>query len=466
MAALYKNTIIYTIGNILPKAIVFIMLPIYMNYLSPEEYGLIQTINALVSVISILYLTSLRTSITRSFIDYETESDKQGFVLSVFLFLVTFATVITIILLNLDSIITPFLFNNIPKDPYYKYLIILSFLSIFPVIPLTLMRIREQAVKFVTFNIIETILIIILTVYLLIIKDMGAQGSLLALIYARIIMGTIFTLYIAIFTKLKIKNCKAVYIYSSLALAIPLIPHHLAGWANSAVDRVLIEQSLSLYELGIYSLGAQFNSGMMLLATSFNLAYAPRFYKMMKKNEVNQNFFTRIFSSVVLILTMLILLGLILIPLFVKYFGQNSYESNYLFVGFLFGGTLWHLGYIMSVSSVIYYKKMSRVALVTVATAIVNILLNIILIPVLGITGASFATYLAYFLEFYFVKQLSNKYTEGIFQIRPKVLYTSQLLLLISIFIAWLLKSYFILVIPFIVLSFFILKSRRYLLPT
>lgn len=459
MATLYKNTIIYTIGNMLPKVIVFIMLPIYMNYLNPGEYGLIQTINALVAVLSILYLTSLRTSVTRSYIDYDREEDKQGFILSIFLFLIVFALVISTILLNLKGIIAPYLFNNIPIDPYYKYLIILSFLSIFPIIPLTHLRIREEAIKYVTFNLIEAILVVILTVYLLIIRDMGAVGSLLALIYSQCIMGIIYVVYIVKVTKLKFKKCKATYIYSSLALAIPLVPHHLAGWANNAADRVIIEQYLNLRQLGIYSLGAQFNTALMLLVTSFNLAYAPRFYKMMKKEEMDQRFYSRLFNSVVLILIFLILLALILVPLFVKYFGQNSYNANYLFVGFLFGGTLWHLGYIMSVSSIIYYKKMSRVAFITVTTAIINVLFNIILIPILGILGASIATYLAYFLEFYFVKQLANRYTKNIFQVRSKLLYTIQIMLVISLGFAWLCESYLIMFIPIIIVSIFIVRK-------
>src|SRR5699024_2102131 len=114
-----------------------------------------------------MYLTSLRTSVTRSYIDYN--SDKQVFVLSLFIFLVTFSSIMTVTLLNLESVIAPFLFNNIPINPYYKFLIILSFLSIFPAIPLTLWRIREQTIKYVIFNIIETALVVILTVYLLII---------------------------------------------------------------------------------------------------------------------------------------------------------------------------------------------------------------------------------------------------------------------------------------------------------
>jgi O-antigen/teichoic acid export membrane protein len=438
-----------------------------MNYLTPEEYGLIQTINALVAVLSIFYLTSLRTSVTRSYIDYENDDDKRGFILSVFLFLVAFSTLLSVILLNLESLITPYLFNNIPADPYFSYMILLSFLTIFPTIPLTMLRIKEQAFKFVIFNAIETLLIVILTVYLLIIREMGAVGSLQAIIYARVIMGIIYILYVINFTKLKFRECKTIYVTSSLALALPLIPHFLAGWMNSVGDRVLIEQFLDLFELGIYSLGAQFNVGLMMLVTSFNMAYAPRFFKLMKKEEVDQNFYSKIFNTVVLTLLVISLLGLILVPLFIKYFGSDSYQSSYLFVWLLFGGTLWHLGYIMSVSSLVYYKKMKRVAVITVMTAGVNIVLNLLLIPFLGIFGAAFATYISYFFQFYYVKRFANRYTKDHFQVKAKVLYIAQLILIGNLAIVWLFDNYYIFIGTIIVLITVILNHyKNRLLPT
>ncbi|MGD6816614.1 lipopolysaccharide biosynthesis protein [Metabacillus sp. 113a] len=454
-----KNTIIYTIGTMLPKLIVFIMLPIYMKYLSPEEYGLVQTINALVSVLSIFYLTSLRTSVTRSYIDYENDDEKQGFILSVFLFLIAFSTLLSWVLLNLEVFITPYLFNNIPSDPYFGYMILLSFLSVFPTIPLTLLRIKEQPVKYVTFNAVETILIVILTIYLLIEKNMGAVGSLQAIIYARFLMGIFYIIYLFKFTRLKFRECKLVYITSSLALAIPLIPHFLAGWINSVGDRVLIERYLNLFELGIYSIGSQFNIGLMMLVTSFNMAYSPKFFKLLKKNQLKQNYYSKIFETVVLALLILSLFGLILIPFFINNFGGESYKSSYLFVWFLFGGTIWHLGYILSVSSLIYYKKMKNVAIITVITAISNIILNLLFIPLIGITGAAIAAYIAYFFEFYFVKRYANHYTKEHFKVEGKMLYIAQILLLANLAFVWLLNNYLTVIITIIIIAFVLFKK-------
>lgn len=441
--------------------IVFLMLPIYMNYLTASEYGLIQTINALVSVISIFYLTSLRTSITRSYIDYENDSEKQGLILTVFTFLMAFALLLSGLLMLLKGVIAPSLFNNIPVDPYFRYMVLLSLLTVFPIIPLSVLRIKEQPFKFVMFNLLETILIVLLTVYLLIIKDMGAIGSLQALIFARTIMAFIYVIFIINFTKMKIRAMHWHYIASSLALALPLIPHFLASWVNNASDRVIIEQFSSLNALGIYALGAQFNMGFLMLLNSFNMAYNPRFYKMMKKDEMDQKTYSKIFRIVVMVASIFSFAGLIAIPLFVQYLGEASYQSDYLFVWLLFGGTLWHLGYMLSVSSLIYYKKMGRVAFITVATAVINIGINLALIPVIGIFGAAIATYVAYFFEFYYVKRLADKHTKEVFKVEPQILYVIQALLIINLLIISVIDNYYLLVGSIIGMCIYLFKKHK-----
>ena len=43
---LIKNTIVYTIGNSLPMAVTFFLLPLYTKYLSPHEYGIVGSMEA------------------------------------------------------------------------------------------------------------------------------------------------------------------------------------------------------------------------------------------------------------------------------------------------------------------------------------------------------------------------------------------------------------------------------------
>lgn len=48
-----KNSLFYTLGNILPQAAGFVLLPIYTAYLDPKQYGIVNAMTVLSSVRSV-----------------------------------------------------------------------------------------------------------------------------------------------------------------------------------------------------------------------------------------------------------------------------------------------------------------------------------------------------------------------------------------------------------------------------
>jgi O-antigen/teichoic acid export membrane protein len=56
---LAKNTILYTIGNFLPQAAGFILLPIYSKYLLPEDYGIVSSMQVISSIFIIFFTLAI-----------------------------------------------------------------------------------------------------------------------------------------------------------------------------------------------------------------------------------------------------------------------------------------------------------------------------------------------------------------------------------------------------------------------
>ena len=79
MAKIFKNTLLYTIGNILPKAAGFILLPIYTSYLSTSDFGIIESVVAISPILIILFSFSFGASIFRLYYDYKTEESQKTF---------------------------------------------------------------------------------------------------------------------------------------------------------------------------------------------------------------------------------------------------------------------------------------------------------------------------------------------------------------------------------------------------
>ena len=80
MGHLLKNTIIYSLGRILPQAVNFILLPIYSEYLSPSQYGIIESMIVFSTILTIIFSFATERSMFRIYYDYKKEDDKKKFI--------------------------------------------------------------------------------------------------------------------------------------------------------------------------------------------------------------------------------------------------------------------------------------------------------------------------------------------------------------------------------------------------
>ena len=80
MGHLLKNTIIYSLGRILPQAVNFILLPIYSEYLSPTQYGIIESMVVFSTILTVIFSFATERSMFRIYYDYKKEDDKKKFI--------------------------------------------------------------------------------------------------------------------------------------------------------------------------------------------------------------------------------------------------------------------------------------------------------------------------------------------------------------------------------------------------
>ena len=102
MSKLIKNTIFYTIGNFLPTAGQFILLPIYTQHLPPEDYGIINSLSTFNTIFSLLITLSIGKSIYLIYYDYKTTKEHKDLLgtISIGLFFLTTISTVLAFLLN------------------------------------------------------------------------------------------------------------------------------------------------------------------------------------------------------------------------------------------------------------------------------------------------------------------------------------------------------------------------------
>lgn len=401
----FKNTILYTMGSMMTPLIGFIMLPIYTNYLVPSEYGVMTTVQSLVGMIQIFLLLSLNGAVTRFYYDFIDDHDKQKEYLgSIFFFVFLFSAMISLLMLIFSDAIGGFLFSSIPINPYYYYMIVLSWVSALLALPLALLRAQEKAGSFVLVNMIKAFTIMLLSIYFIIIKGFGVDSVLLSQIMVSIVV--VIYLYAKHFYLLKLKmNFKL--IKNSLIFSLPLLPHVASTWIINSSDRVVLEKFVTLDQIGIYALAVQVSMILSLFYVSVNNALVPRYTKLKKDNQHSQaDRLLKIFLLIVIVF------GVLAIPigmLGAKFLSSNDYNDAIWLIPLLIIGQIIKGFYFIPAAKLFYIKKTKAIATSSTLAAIVNIFINISLIPFIGIYGAIVSTILAEILRLYFIQRACNK---------------------------------------------------------
>ena len=386
MSKVIRNTIIYTVGNSLPMAMTLFLLPIYTNYLSPSEYGIVGAMDALKIMFSIMFSLCIERGIVRLYFDYKTESERKNFLGVAFVMLSIVSIVILIFVFLLRNQIQ-LIYNNIPFHPYFSYTLGISFLLTYEHLPKLYFRLKEKAMSFVSLSLLNMFLTTILILWFVVFNKEGALGYLKGQFISALIM---FVIYLIISFKISKINFDIKIVKSLLYFTIPFIPPLLVSWFLSQSNRVFLDQMVSLEAVGIFTFSAKIAMATSIFTTALMISFEPVFYKLANLEEGKikiASFFsffmyTAIFSSFILAF---------LAKEFLFFFFNSTYNESYDIIAIII------LANVMSTFGAIpslffqQSKKMLANMYLSVSLAVLSFILNYLLIPHFYEYGASFS---------------------------------------------------------------------------
>lgn len=384
----------YTIGNVFLKGIVFLTIPIFTRMLSTTDYGIVNTYTAWSAVLSTLIGVSLNGTIANAKYEFKEDLDRYSssilcFTTILFIFIII---VSNIYIINIGPIIfqSKLLFNCLIVQSYSEFIISLS---------LARLSNEYRYKEYLIISILSTLLNICLSIALIILyfKSQAYTGRILG--GAIITISFALYLYIRIMIKGKV-NFDLNYLKFGLILSLPLIPHTLSSTVLSQFDRVMINYYIGPSTAGIYSF--TYNIGMVLnvVWSSLNSAWVPWFYE-----KMNQSDYYKITEKAksYLIFFSIITIGLVLIsPELIKILAPSQYWDGIRLVAPIVLSGYFVFLYSFASNTEFYYKKTKYIAIGSIASAIINIVLNMILIPICGYTVAAYTTLISYILLFIF----------------------------------------------------------------
>lgn len=392
--SLAGQSIIYGLGGILPKIIGFLLIPLYTQFLSPADYGILALITSIGAVLSILYELGISGAVTRFYYDYLDKPDEmRAYIATIWVFLTGFAFAFSLLLTWQGDVLFSLLFKETPFYPYGLYIVWLSFFATADVIPLMLFRVREQATVYVVYTVSRFLISTVAIIYFVAYLQRGAVGSLEGQFLANLI-------YFIPFTWVTLRSAMPVlrrrFIKMTLRFSLPLVPHQLSGWALSISDRILLERYVSLDQLGLYSLGYRLAMVLDIILTSINMAWAPFFYRTASTEEDAPHTIARITTYFTILMLSLSLPVALLAKDILVIMSNPAFHDAYQVVPVVVLAFIAHGFYYMLVNQLFYAKKTRNLPIYTIVAASINIGLNLLTLSQFGIMAAAWNTVVGY----------------------------------------------------------------------
>ncbi|MBP5236848.1 MAG: polysaccharide biosynthesis C-terminal domain-containing protein [Clostridia bacterium] len=387
---LVSNTVILGAGTFGSKLLVFFLMPLYTRYLSTAQYSdadlITQTANLLLPLVSIGICEAVfRFTLDR---DY---SRKDVFT-SGFLVIVAGGSLLLALspLLSLISY-----FGN------YTWLIDLYVISsCLHSLCAQFVRAEGRSMLFSGQGILGTVFTIVLNILFLVVFGMGVTGYVLSVVIADFLTTLILLLPFKVCRNFSFKSVRKETLASMLKFSIPLIPTTVFWWITNVADRYMVKSMISSEVNGLYAAAYRIPSLMILLSGIFIEAW--QFSALTERESPDAvNFFGVVFESFqgVMFMAATVLISLSrLIPLFL--FAPEYYET-WRYMPILLGATVFS-SLVTFMGSVYLVNKKSILSFITALIgAVVNVVLNLVLIPTpLGANGAALATFASYFIVF------------------------------------------------------------------
>jgi O-antigen/teichoic acid export membrane protein len=178
---------------------------------------------------------------------------------------------------------------------------------------------------------------------------------------------------------------------------LPLVPSALALWAINFVDRFFLAVFKGQSEVGVYSLAVRASSVIVFMMVAFRLAW-PAFAYSIEDETLAKRTYAFVLTYLLLVCCWVSLVLGLLSPWIVRLLAPNqpSFYRASEAVGILaFAGTA-YAGYTVLAIGIGRAKRTQFNWIVTGAGALVNVVLNLLLIPPYGMMGAAVSTAAAY----------------------------------------------------------------------
>ncbi len=388
----FKASFVYVVISVLPSAINFLLLPLYLQHISVEDYGYLIMINFYGMTYNVFACLQINIAASTQYFNHDI--DRNVFRVSIMI-----TTIMGVVVSFLLFAVTGDLFFSLYKNSISFYplgLVVITSIALSQLQSIIFLflkneyRVRELGIYTLASVVINVTSQIIFVVYL----DMGINGIVyggliprliivpsLMFIYSNWVIGKDITM---LFSK-KVR----VYAWNALKLSLPFLPTVLLHRLQTFGDRFVLERFVSLEKVGQYAVLITLLGIPNLVVHSILTAIRPKILALLEDKSMDS---VRLLEFAYLGVISIIFLFTLLLGANLQWFTDNPKYlevRNYLFVGILAAipGTMLHFSHL----TLMHASKTGWISKFSLLSFLVQLALLISLTPTLGLWGALIA---------------------------------------------------------------------------
>jgi len=390
-----KHSAIYGLGGLVSRILAVLLLPLYTSYLTPTDFGKVETLVALSAILVTLLRAGISTAFFRFYFDSPDPSDRVRVLRTAFWFTMSMSTIGVV----LGWLFAPWISDALEIDD--DLLVRAAFVGLWAQMnyeQLTaLFRVEERSVAFVAASLANVLLTIVTTILLVVVYDQGPLGVVVGNF-----AGTLLV-YLALLgyrrEQLGLQFDREL-LRRMNRFGLPLVPSGVALWALNFSDRFFLARISGQDDVGRYSLGVRIASAMVLLLVAFRTAWPAFAYSIEDEREAKRTY-AFVLTYLLFVACWLSLALGVLAPWIVRVLARKEsfWAGADVVAPLAFAGALWG-AYTVVAIGIGRLRRTQFNWVVTGSAAAIDVALNLLLIPTYGIRGAAAAALTAFAFMF------------------------------------------------------------------
>ncbi len=403
---LLQDSSLYLLGNIAIRAVGFLAIPFYSRFLNPAQYGLIELVELSTQTIAIAFgLQAIGTALSRLFHDQKTLESEQAVVSTSLIATAVLSALVTVVAVAGARPLSLLVFHDDTWATLLQAAFIAMFFSNMIEVVLVYERIRDNARFFVAYTLVTLFATLALNIVFIGVLGAGVWGF----VSSKLVVTTTASVYLGFRMKRDVGwRWRGMFVPELVRFGAPLVLSSLSYFAIHFSDRFFLSSAVSLAELGRYALAYKFAILVSaLVGDSFGKSWNVTLYRYVDQADWRGQF-ARVAAYFTYILFATGLAIALFGPELLHIMVPPDYFPPPLLLPIIIASYIAREIGDFFRALMLINKRSGLVGKVAAGGAVLNLALNVLLIPAYGIYGAAASTFLTWFIYMIVCWGLSN----------------------------------------------------------